>query len=132
MTSRKRNNNKGKSQKAKAQAAAAERRPTWLAWARSCENREVECNHGCDMLPEPGSAVYRFIDSFEEEGMLGRNKLNSGEWMSNTVQQHPQVWADATLRKSAINAILRVGTNAILSGSSETVSRFVALKNAAV
>ena len=121
MPSRKRSQGKGR--KAKAQAAEAERSPWWLAWAMSRGNQEVQCNHGCGTLPEPGSAAYRFLCDFEE-GALGRPMITP--WLKGTAHQH-KVWADATLRKSIIDVMLRIGTNGILSGRNIYISPRIAV-----
>lgn len=112
----------GKGRKEKARAAAAESSPWWLVQAQSCENGEVQCRHGCGTLPEPGSAVCRFMECLED---LLVGNTTPAEWREISVQQHHQVWTDATLQKSTIDVMLRVGTNTILSDQEETVTRAI-------
>lgn len=125
MPSRKRN--KGKERRAKAAQSAAERSSWWLGWARWNEHpRAAPCNHGCASIPDSGHAVYKFIDAFggfvQEMKVRNSSELTASEKFANLCEEHLEVWDDSRMGKMAIDVMLRVGTNAILSGDDQDMT----------
>lgn len=110
MTSRKRN--KGKERKAKKDAA---RLGWWKKWIP-----EGACTHGCVVVPPPGHAVSRFMNSFAPKMTYGAVEIfDTASVMMSTFDKHPEVWSNAEYQQMAINIIVSVGTNMILSGVNE-------------
>jgi len=115
MPSRKRN--KAKEKRAKAAAAQSQARPKqskwerWARWGRIKE--EVQCSHGCDLIPMPGHAVYEFMNAIEE----GVDSIESElEAIEKSFALHPEVWKDAEMRNISIRVLSAVGANLILYG----------------
>ena len=87
----------------------------WTIWGSEGEDG---CDHGCVVIPPPGHAVYRFMNTFYEE--WSRNSIRMVLW--NTFQKLPEVWNDAEYRQIAICILLSIGTNMILDKADDNDS----------
>ena len=125
---------KGKARKAKAQAAAAQLAATqeaplkagasvrqamvgseaqgvWCDWAMVGLTKG--CNHGCPLLPAPDHAVSYFMDDLWAHAYAYAQKLT--DHLIDTFDIHRQVWDNAILRKLALDILVAIGTNFIMS-----------------
>ena len=107
MPSRKRN--KGKERRAKKEAA---RGAWWRGWA---SQKEAGCSHGCAVIPPPGHAVSKFMNTFDEE-WNGNDILAATK---STFTAHPEVWHNNEHQQMTIDMLLNIGTNLILGGSED-------------
>jgi len=109
-SSRKRN--KGKDRKAKqlAKKEENERADSHDFWWSFCRST-TECNHGCAMISE-NHPVSTFMDQFYINLHQGMTVL---ETLIDLFEKHPQVWNNERYRKLAIDTLVRIGTNMILS-----------------
>ena len=113
MPSRKRN--KGKERKAKKEASCWWRRIAQPAPAASC-------NHGCPQLPPRDHPVSRFMATLEAR--YGR-KIALVALLENLFTTHPEVWKNDEHRQMAIDILLSMGTNTILSTKGDEKNRFI-------
>ena len=108
MPSRKRN--KGKERRAKREEAKG----AWwrgLAIGGCCES-EASCGHGCIAIPSPGHAVSVFMNTYNT-AHDGAISFFTG--LENTFKC--DVWNSAQHRQMAIDILLSMGTNIILTGN---------------
>ena len=111
---RSRKKNKGKERRAKKEAAENQT-CLWRRWALGyAPGRETKieplCSHGCVALPPPGHAVSRFMNdafvAWKNHRMMATK---------DTFLEHNEVWKDDDHRRMAIDVLLSVGTNLMLS-----------------
>ena len=123
MVSRKRN--KGKERKAKQAEAKAENEKVkittlqsiWREWARGKIYNFVipQCDHGCNMLiPDNDShPVSRFMNEYflncQHKRMLSIDNVRA------LFTAHQEFWNNVSHRKMAINIMVRIGTNLMLT-----------------
>ena len=115
MSSRKRN--KGKDRKArKEENKRVEMRNKWQSWARGEFERghvTTTCAHGGDemILSDNNHPVCSFMDTFFDFD----NRGTMSDILENTFQKHPKVWKSESYREIAVNILVRIGTNFLLS-----------------
>ena len=73
---------------------------------------EVQCDHGCSVIPSTSHAVYDFMNDFEF-GVV--SKIEVKDVMECAFKNHPNVWNDANCRKMIMSILMRYGTNVILN-----------------
>ena len=132
MVSRKRN--KGKERKAKQTEAKAENEKAkittlqsiWREWAHGIiyvnkiENVVIpKCDHGCNMLiaaDNDNHPVSRFMNEYFlnclHKGMLSLDNVRA------LFTAHQEFWNNVSHRKTAINILVRIGTNVVLTKAS--------------
>jgi len=114
MPAASRKRNKGKERKAKqlakkeADKVEAIRVDAHRIWRQMCRN--VECNHGGDVVRSDDHPVSSFVDQF----FVNFHTINTGQSMCNLFQTHTQVWNNESYKKSAIGIMTRIGTNMLL------------------
>jgi hypothetical protein len=82
----------------------------WRIWAMV--GLTQGCNHGCPLLPDPDHVVSLFMDTMWDRSGI---QESVDRFILNTINNHRQVWDNATLRKLALDILLAIGTNIILS-----------------
>jgi len=79
--------------------------------------KNIMCLHGA-LIPPPGHPVNDFIITFHEEFAPGDSYTKIAHEITDAVkmtfEKHEDVWKDSTLRKMAINFMLRIGTDLII------------------
>ena len=124
MPSRKRN--KGKERKAKKAELEAEKiekeraavRSVWVNYARGeVKVRQItQCNHGIDLVipDEDNHPVTNFID-----GMVlydaNNSNLHMRQYLRDTFVTHQEVWDNERYREMAVNILISIGANSMLS-----------------
>jgi len=114
MPSRKRL--KGRQRKA---IKAASKESAWVQLTRWGErNVAVQCNHGCEIIPQSGHIVYSFIQSVFDE-MSVQGELSVATFTLASYKNEPQLWHNTKNRKMAVDILRSMGTNIILNGGIE-------------
>jgi len=114
MPAASRKRNKGKERKAKqlakkeADKVEAIRVDAHRIWRQMCRN--VECNHGGDVVRSDDHPVSSFVDQF----FVNFHTINTGQSMCNLFQTHTQIWNNESHKKSAIGIMTQIGTNMLL------------------
>ena len=123
MPSRKRN--KGKERKAKKAVLEFERidneraevRNYWLGWARGeDEVRQItQCNHGISLvIPDGNHPVTNFIDALFVNA-ANNSALCVRQYLRDTFTRHREVWDNERYREMAIDIVVVIETNVLLS-----------------
>lgn len=111
-SSRKRS--KGKERKAKQQAKKVEndRADANRFWRIRLCNISIGCIHGCDVALSNDHPVSSFMDQFCIK--LLHNGMAASDNLRDTYETHEVVWNNESYRKTVLDILIRIGTNALL------------------